>query len=87
MVHGLGHVITMRCNGSSMNTVLHILQVALAVAGEEQTQKSPWPVVVLLQLMEHVSAGRWPCLLQCYLQMVEVAKLYFDYKCLIPSWD
>lgn len=35
-------------NGESVNTLLRFLWVAAAAAGEEQIQKSPWPVAVLL---------------------------------------
>lgn len=64
-----------RFNGGSRNSLLHILCAALelAVDGGEQTQKIPWPVVAVLQLMEHRSTGRQPCTLQCYLQMIKVA--------------
>lgn len=54
------------------------------MAGEEQTQKSPWPVVALLQLTEHRSTGRWHMHFACYFQMIKVAALYFPCKYLNP---
>jgi len=73
-------------NGGSRNSLLNILQVVvpLVVVGEEQIWKSPWAVIMLLQLMEHRAAGRWPWALQHYLQMTEVAALDFPCKSLNP---